>query len=152
VVQPPKGYEREKLHEYGTWSALNHLVDAVPPESETGRKFNELAKLIAAGKATPQQWQEAQNWLVLWRDNDAKLQPLLKGSELTAELSNLSQSVSQVAAVGLQALDDLKSHRSVSSDVKDKNLQLLKAAAKPKAVLLDMVTPSVKVLVEASGK
>jgi hexosaminidase len=152
VVQPPKGYERESLHEYGTWSALNHLVDAVPPESETGRKFNELAKLIAAGKATPQQWQEAQNWLVLWRDNDAKLQPLLKGSELTAELSNLSQSVSQVAAVGLQALDDLKSHRSVSSDVKDKNLQLLKAAAKPKAVLLDMVTPSVKVLVEASGK
>jgi hexosaminidase len=152
VVQPPKGYERESLHEYGTWSALNHLVDAVPPESETGRKFNELAKLIATGKATPQQWQEAQNWLVLWRDNDAKLQPLLKGSELTAELSNLSQSVSQVAAVGLQALDDLKSHRSVSSDVKDKNLQLLKAAAKPKAVLLDMVTPSVKVLVEASGK
>jgi CheY-like chemotaxis protein len=40
----------------------------------------------------------------------------------------------------------------VSSDVKDKNLQLLKAAAKPKAVLLDMVMPSVKVLVEASGK
>jgi hexosaminidase len=152
VVQPPRGYERESLHEYGSWSALNRLVDAVPPESETARKFNELAKLIASGKASPQQWQEAQNWLTLWRDNDAKLQPLLKDSELTAELSNLSHSVSEVAAVGLQALDDLKNHRAVTADARDKNLQLLKAAAKPKAVLLDMAAPSVKVLVEASGK
>jgi hexosaminidase len=152
MVQPPKGYERESLHEYGSWSALNRLVDAVPPESETARKFNELARLIASGKASPQQWQEAHNWLVLWRDNDAKLQPLLKGSELTAELSNLSHSLSEVAGVGLQTLDDLKNHRAVNADVKDKNLQMLKAAAKPKAVLLDMVAPSVKVLVEASGK
>jgi hexosaminidase len=152
IVQPPKGYERESLHEYGSWSALNKLVDAVPPESETARKFNELARLIASGKASPQQWQEAHNWLVLWRDNDAKLQPLLKDSELTAELSNLSRSLSEVAGVGLQALDDLKNHRAVTADVKDKNLQMLKAAAKPKAVLLDMVAPSVKVLVEAGGK
>jgi len=152
VVQPPKGYERENLHEYGSWSALNRLVDAVPPESETARKFNELARLIASGKASPQQWQEAKSWLVLWRDNDAKLQPLLKESELTAELSNLSHSLSEVAGAGLQALDDLKNRRAVTADVREKNLGMLKAAAKPKAVLLDMVAPSVRVLVEAGGK
>jgi hexosaminidase len=127
-------------------------VDAVPPESETARKFNELARLIASGKASPQQWQEAKSWLVLWRDNDAKLQPLLKESELTAELSNLSHSLSEVAGAGLQALDDLKNRRAVTADVREKNLGMLKAAAKPKAVLLDMVAPSVRVLVEAGGK
>jgi len=39
----------------------------------------------------------------------------------------------------------------VSADERDKNLQLLKAAEKPQAVLLDMVAPSVELLVEAVG-
>jgi len=152
VVQPPLGYARESLKHFDTSSPLNQLVDAVPPESETARRFNRLATLIAAGNASPQQWQEAQNWLVLWRDNDAKLQPTLAGSELTAELAPLSQTLSQVAAIGLQALDDLKNHRAVSADQKEKDLQLLKAATKPKAVLLDKVAPSVELLVKASGQ
>jgi hexosaminidase len=152
VVQPPKGYAREELKAYNTLSPLNRLVDAVPPESETARRFNQLAKLIAAGNASPQQWQEAQLSLTLWRDNDAKLEPSLRASELTAELIPLSKSLSQVAAVGLQALDELKNHRAVSADVREKNLQMLKAAEKPQAVLLDEVVPSVELLVQASGK
>jgi len=151
VVQPPLGYARESLKQYNTTSPLNRLLDAVPPESEAARKFNQLATLIAAGKASPEQWQEAQNWLVLWRDNDAKLEPTLAGSDLTAELGPLSQSLSEVAALGLQALADLKNHRAVSADQIEKNLQLVKAAAKPKAVLLDKVAPSVELLVKASG-
>src|SRR5208337_2754128 len=78
VVQPPEGYKREELKDYNSQSPLNHLIDAVPPESETGRKFNNIARSIAEGKATPQQWQQAHDWLVLWRDNDAKLQPTLQ--------------------------------------------------------------------------
>jgi hexosaminidase len=150
AVQPPRGYAREELKQYTALTPLNRLVDAVPPESETARRFNQLASLIAAGKASPQQWQEAQAWLVRWRDNDAKLQPSLSDSELTQELAPVSQSLSQVAGVGLQALDDLKEHRAVSADARDKNLQLLKDAEKPQAVLLDMVAPSVEILVEAA--
>ncbi|MGC2401083.1 MAG: family 20 glycosylhydrolase, partial [Acidobacteriaceae bacterium] len=81
VVQPPKGYVREELRTYTTFTPLNRLVDAVPPESETAREFNEIAGRIALGKATPQDWQQARQWLVLWRDNDARLQPLLRRSD-----------------------------------------------------------------------
>jgi len=151
AVQPPRGYAREELKHYTTLTALNQLVDAVPPESEVARRFNQLASLIAAGKASPQQWQEAEGWLVRWRDNDTKLQLSLSNSELTQELAPVSQSLSEVAGVGLQALDDLKERRGVSADERDKNLQLLKAAEKPQAVLLDMVAPSVELLVEAVG-
>jgi hexosaminidase len=152
VVQPPQGYAREELREYNTLSPLNRLVDAIPPESQTARKFNQLATLIADGKASSQQWKDAQNWLVLWRDNDAKLQPQLQASELTAELGPLSQSVSQVAAIGLQALDDLKNHHAESADQIARNLQLLSAAEKPGAVLVDKLVPSIELLVKASGK
>jgi hexosaminidase len=151
AVQPPKGYQREELKEYGTQSPLNRLVDAVPPESETAREFAELVKLIVPEKASPEQWQRARDWLVLWRDNDAKLQPSLANSELTAELAPLSQSLSQVAAIGVQALDAKKNHQPMSPEVQSKNLELLKAAEKPQAVLLDMVAPSVVLLVESAG-
>ena len=151
VVQPPEGYAREELRDYNTASPLNRLVDAVPPESETARKFSDLARLIAQGKASPKQWQEARDWLVLWRDNDARLKPLLEKSDLTAELLPVSQTLSQVAALGLLALDDLQNHRVAGTDRLQKNLQLLKAAAKPQAVLLDMVVPSVELLVQATG-
>jgi hexosaminidase len=151
AVQPPEAYKREAVKKYHTYTPLNRLVDAVPPESETARKFNDLAKLIAQGKASPQQWQEARSWLVLWRDNDAKLQPLLGRSELTAELIPVSHSLSQVASIGLEALDALENHRKVSGDALQENMKLLKSAAKPQAVLLDMVAPSVELLLQASG-
>jgi hexosaminidase len=150
VVQPPQGYTRGELKEYHTFTPLNRLVDAVPPESETARKFSDLAKLIAAGKASPAQWQEARKWLVLWRDNGARLQPLLEWSEITAELAPLSRSLSQVAAMGLQAVDDLENHHVAEAAALQKNLQLLEAAKKPQAVLLDMVAPSVELLVRAT--
>jgi len=152
IVQPPVGYQREELHEYTSASALNHLVDAVPPESETARKFTELAALIASGKASPAQWQQAHNALVLYRDNDAKLQPTLAASEITAELAPLSRGVSEVATIGLQALDDIKAHRSVPAADRDKTLQTLKAAEKAKAVLLDKLVPGVVLLVKATTR
>jgi hexosaminidase len=151
VVQPPFGYMRGGLRNYQCFTPLNRLADAVPAESETARKFSDLAKLIAAGKASPQQWQEARDWLALWRDNDAKLQPLLARSELTAELIPVSQTLSQVAAIGLQALEDLRNHRAADAGTREKNLQLLKAASKPQAVVLDMIAPSVGLLVKAAG-
>jgi hexosaminidase len=151
VVQPPEGYVRERLKKYSTDTPLNRLVDAVPPESETARRFNDLAKLIAQRKASAQQWQEARNWLVLWRDNDAKLQPLLERSELTAELIPVSHELSQVAAIGLEALDDIENHRAAKAASLRKNRKLLQSAAKPQAVLLDMVAPAAELLVEASA-
>ncbi|MGH9617319.1 MAG: family 20 glycosylhydrolase [Acidobacteriaceae bacterium] len=150
VVQPPEGYQRESLRSYNTFTPLNRLSDAVPPESETARKFNDLAKSIASGKATPAQWQQARQWLSLWRDNDAKLQPLLLKSDLTVDLVPVSHTLAQVATIGLSALDDLQNNRAVSADVRLQDLSALKTAEKPQAVVVDMVAPSVELLVQAT--
>jgi hexosaminidase len=138
------------MKEHHPSTPLNRLADAVPPESETARRFNELAQLIVNGKASPQQWQEARERLALWRDNDAKLEPLLGGSELTEELIPLSQSLSQVAAAGLQALDDLENHRTADAALYAKNLQTVKDAEKPQAELLDKAAPGVELLLQAA--
>jgi hexosaminidase len=151
AVQPPMGYQRESLKEYSTASALNRLVDAVMPESETARQFAADCKDIAAGKGSPEEWKFVGDWLHAWHDNDSKLAPTLAGSELTAELAPLSRTVSKVAGVGLEALDALKNHHAMAADAKQSAGETLKAAKKPQAVLLDKIAPAVEVLVNAAG-
>jgi hexosaminidase len=148
VVQPPRMYERQELRT--DFTALNRLDDAVPPESDTGREFDQLAQRISSGTATPQDWQEARAWLVLWRDNDAELQPLLKRSFLTKGIAPVSANLRRVAEIGLQALDDLQGNHRVSADIRQQDIEFLKSAAKPQAVLLLMPASSVERLVEAT--
>jgi hexosaminidase len=153
VVKAPVGYKRYDLEggpNYTTFTPLNRLVDAAHPESETARKFNLLAKAITSGKATSAQWRQARQWLKLWRDNDARLQPLLAQSKLTEELVPLSHGLNQVAVIGLQALDDLGNNRAVDANTRSQNLSSLQAAEQPQAVLVDMVAPSVQLLVQAT--
>jgi len=151
IAQPPEEYQREEFQQNDTSSPLNHMVDAVQPESDTAREFSDLVKAITAGKASPQQWQQAREWLELWRDNDAKLQPSLQRSAITAELVPLSHDVSQVASIGLRALDDLQNHRPANPDLVASNMQLLKTAEKPEAVLRNMIVAPVEALVQASA-
>lgn len=148
VVQPPRMYERQELRT--DFTALNRLDDAVPPESDTARGFDQIAQRISSGTATPQDWRRARSLLVLWRDNDAELQPLLKRSFLTQDLAPVSSNLRRVAEIGLQALDDLREDRPVSADLRRQNIEFLKSAAKPQAVLLLMPAPSVERLVQAT--
>ena len=153
VVGPPTGYKRYALEgrgSFNTLTPLNRLVDAVPPESETAREFNDIAKQIAAGKATELQWQQARKWLTLWRDNDAQLQPLLVQSNLTEEVVPLSHSLNQVAVIGLQALDNLKNNQTITTEERQHDMELLQSAEQPQAVLLDKIVPSVTLLVQAT--
>ena len=150
VVQPPRLYQRQELRTFADFTPLNRLDDAVPPESDIAREFNNIAQRIASRKATPEDWQHARNWLVLWRDNDAKLQPLLKHSFLTQDLGPVSHNLSQVAEIGLQALEDLQNNRPVAAKARQQNIEFLQLAAKPQAVLLLMIVPSVELLIQAA--
>jgi hexosaminidase len=149
VVQPPKGYAREDLKPYDAFSPLNRLVDAVPPESNRAREFNNLCARIAAGKAAPADWETARQSLTLWRDNDALLGPTLLRSDLTAELVPVSQGLSHAATIGLLALDALHGGRPLPVEMQKMQLSELKQIAKPQAVLLDMIVTGVEALVQA---
>jgi hexosaminidase len=150
VVEPPKRYARGGLRRYTSLTPLNHLVDAVPPESSTSRDFNEICTHISAGAATPAEWQQAREWLTTWRDNDANLEPLLTKSDLTAELIPVSQSLHKVAEVGLQTLDALEKGTTIPAETQTQNLATVTEAEKPQGVLLLMVARSIELLVKAA--
>jgi hexosaminidase len=150
VMQPPRNYERGELREYDAFSPLNHLIDAIPPESDTARQFMDMVDRIVAGKASREDWDQAQEWLVLWRDNDAQLQPLLPKSELTKELAPVSTNLHLVSQAGLDAIGYLREHHNAPPAWKSREVAFLKQSEKPQAVLLNMVAPAVLKLVQAT--
>jgi hexosaminidase len=152
LVQPPLDYQREGLASYDVYSPLNHMVDAVPPESETAREFRDLVARLTSGNASPAEWQHARALLTGWLDNDAKVEPVLQDSAITPELAPVSKEIAEIAAIGLRALDSLENHRTVDASVTANDLQVLKNAEKPKAVLRDMLVSPVEDLVHAAAR
>src|SRR6267378_1962210 len=110
VVEPVKEYARMESVK-GPWdfrAPLNQLIDAVSPESESARHFHDLVQTYIQG-GYKDQIAEAQIRAILteWRDNAARLHPLLERSFLLHDLAPLSEDLSALGAAGLQALDYL---------------------------------------------
>jgi hexosaminidase len=150
VMQPPRLYAREEQRHYDAFSPLNRLIDAVPPESDAARQFTDIVNRILTGRTEPEDWEQAQEWLVLWRDNDVQLQPLLPRSELTQELIPVSTNLRQVSQTGLDAIGYLREHKSAPADWRNRELAFLKSSEKPQAVLMNMIAPAVEKLVQAT--
>ena len=144
VLEPVKEYSREEAREYTSFTPLNRLVDATPPESNAARKFARLADNPSANK------DEIRKQLTLWRDNKAQVVPLIERSGLLEEAPPLAEDVSALAAAGLQALDYLESGRPAPQAWVKEQEALLDRAARPHAELLIMITASIRKLVEAT--
>jgi hexosaminidase len=153
VVEPVKDYTREEIAavEATSLSPLNRVIDAARPESATARHFADLIDALVTGRADPEATQEVRVLLTRWRDNQTNLQPLENESFLLKEIVPVSQDLSAVAAVGLQALDHLDRGERASDTWAAQQFALLEQAEKPKAQLLLMVAPSVQKLIEASS-
>src|SRR5581483_8718698 len=94
---------------------------------------------------------QIRTWLMLWRNNDAKLQPLLRQSSLLEEDIPISQNLAMLGAAGLQALDYLDKGQTEPELWKAQQLAVIDQARKPVAGLLLQVTAPVQQLVEAAA-
>jgi len=153
VVEPVKDYVRMD-NTKGAWdfrAPLDRLVDAVSPESEVARRFGDLVHIYVQG-GYKDQAAEAQirSWLTTWRDNDAKLKPILASSFLMQEDVPLSEDLSDLGATGLQALDYLDKSEPSPESWRTQQAALLTRAQSPRADLLLMVVAPIQELVEGS--
>ena len=152
VVEPVKDYTREATATAEPTSAtpLNRVVDAVPLESDVARRFGELVdRFVASSCRDADATARLRAQLSSWRDNDARLQPLLRRSFLVKEVAATSQDLSSVAAVGLAALDFAAKGGIAPEDWKTQQLAIVEQVEKPKSQLLVMPAPAIQKLVEA---
>jgi hexosaminidase len=153
LVEPVKGYTRSKLATAEPTAAtpLNRLVDAARPESAAARHFGTLVDALVAGQSKPDTESEIRTWLTRWRDNDAILEPAARDSFLMQEAVPVSQNLSALAAVGLEALDYLDRGQPSPDPWRAEQLARLAEAEKPQAQLLLVIVPSIRRLVELSA-
>jgi len=151
VVEPVKDYTREATATAEPTSAtpLNRVVDAVPLESDVARRFAELVdKFVASSCRDAEATARLRGQLSAWRDDDAKLQPLLQRSFLVKEVAATSQDLSSLAAVGIAALDFAGQGGIAPEDWKKQQLAVIEQIEKPKSQLLVMPAPAIQKLVE----
>ena len=154
VVEPVKDYNRwsDAKGPIDFHSPLTRMIDAVSPESEAARHFNDLVQtFVQSGYKDQAAETQIRMWLATWRDNDARLHPLLDQTYLLQEDVPLSQDLSALGAAGLQALDYLDKAQPAPDSWKTQQLALIDEAKKPMADMLLMVVPPVQQLVEASA-
>ncbi len=152
VVEPVKDYVRLDTVKINDSSLpLNHLVDAVSPESDVARNFRTLVETYIKGGYKDQNAAlQIRERLARWRDNDAVLHPALEESFLLREAEPLSQNLSSVAAVGLASLDFLEKSEIPPEAWRTQQLSILSSARSPTAMLLLMIVDPVQELVMAT--
>ena len=154
VVEPVKDYTRIG-NVKGPWdfrAPLNHLIDALSPESDAARHFrDQVQAYIQSGYKDQAAEAQIRMLLTTWRDNDMKLHPLLQRSFLLLEVTPLSQDLSALGAAGLQALDYLDRSEPGPESWRAQQLALIERARTPRADLLLMVVAPVQQLIEASA-
>jgi hexosaminidase len=146
AVEPVKEYDREKTQVYEVEAPLNHLVDAVSPESDEARQVNALAvRAVHDLSARP----DLRRQFIKWRDNDGYIQPYLSTSMLRQPLIPLSRDLSTLGTLGLSVLDDIEADKPISPDSRREQLAKVQATAAHHAELFLVVASAVRVLVEA---
>jgi hexosaminidase len=154
VVEPVKEYTREKTAstEATSRNPLNRVVDAVPLESDAGRRFGELVDQFVASSCSDTHVEASlRQALALWRDNDAKLQPLAEGSFLVKEVAATSEDLSALGAAGLAALDLLARKVPATGAWTVQQLAFIEQVKKPKGQLLLIPVTAVAKLMEAAA-
>ncbi|HEV2206050.1 MAG TPA: family 20 glycosylhydrolase [Candidatus Acidoferrales bacterium] len=130
---------------------MNRLVDAVPPESESARDFVDLVNAVVAGKFTNREAEtEIRDQLIIWRDNDAQLEPVIAKSSVLKELSPVSQTLSALGAVGFEALGYIDRGEKPPADWKTQALAAVQKAQGPQAGVYLAIAPAIEALVNAA--
>jgi hypothetical protein len=149
TVEPVKGYGRGRGNTADT--PLNALPDSVPPESMAARKFSLLVDRIVAGNAQPDDLVRARDLMQSWKLNHDRLAPSLQSLPLSQD-AQISQNLSNVATIGLQALDLLNSRQSPAAGWVDQQTVQLEEMKKRQGDLLLMIVAPIEKLVQQTGK
>lgn len=120
ILEPIKGYSRHRAQKYSSIYPFNRLVDAIPPESEAARRFNEA---VDRGDLD-----YARAHLAEWKANADRILPMLQSNPLLAEDVEVAKAISEVCSTTDAAR--------------------LTELAKPKAEMLIQIIPGVRKMID----
>jgi hypothetical protein len=129
-------------------SELNSLADVARPESRTARRFAARIDALLADTARRAAVPEIRAQLEVWRDNHARLAPMLGSAKQAQDIRVLSERLSTASTIGLAALDALALKRPLPAADVARYTRELTAAAAPRAAVMSPAIPAIQKLVD----
>jgi hexosaminidase len=152
LLKPTSLSVRRKIREYSSLTPLNRMVDAVLPESDTARKFEEAVDRALANQAgSPDELLPVRQQLSDWSNAALELEPVLERSFLLKEIVPLSEMVAYLTLTGQSAVDFLTLRQKPPKEWTDMAIAMLERAEKPQAEMLLAIVAPIKKIVEAAN-
>ncbi len=153
VIKPLEGYERNNFKKYGgfpyyQYSPHTLVVDAAIADPKPARDLNNLIDKYL-NTQNPQDGEEIKEHLLLLKENHKKLLPIINSSAILKEIEPLSQNLSDLAGIGLAALDLIENQNNADAQwITNANLVLEKSLISYGKVQIAIVS-GIKKLVQA---
>jgi hexosaminidase len=152
LLTPTSLSVRRKIQRYSSLMPLNRMVDAVLPESDAARRFAGLIdRTLGSQPGIPDALQPIRKQLAAWRDNAVAIRPTLEQSFLLKETIPVSETVADLCAKGLEALDHIETGVGPGEAWKEEAASLIARAEKPQAEMLIAIVAPVKKLLEIAA-
>jgi hexosaminidase len=105
VIEPLKIYERNAGDTlYTVFSPYTKIADVATPDQKVAREFRKHVSIYCNTRDTLLE-KDIIQYLNLWKDNHLKFLELVKKSPVLKEAVGLSENLSKIAGVGLQAIN-----------------------------------------------
>jgi len=140
---------RRDTRKYSSLTPLNRLVDLARPESESVRRLTGITNRFSGDPAhRPLERDQLREAFSSWRDNHQRLLPVLTSNYLLREVEPLSEYLSKIGAIGLQALEFIQAGKPAPPNWVQERITILDSMAHPNTeVVLAAVRP-VRILLE----
>jgi hexosaminidase len=153
VVEPVKEYRRYQMRPQTMLSPLTGFVDAATPDAEGARKFAWMVREFLNDAPRYELYRaELTQMLADWQASGAALGPIIDRSPALKEIKPLTKGLSELGAVGSEALSYLKLGTPPAREWREASVLRLDETAKPYAALEFMAVPAVKQLVLAAAE
>jgi hexosaminidase len=150
VIEPLKIYERNAGDTmYTVFSPYTKIADVATPDQKVSREFR---KNVTAWCSTHDSILETKILanLKIWKNNNSAFQELVKHSPVLSEASGLSENLSRISAIGLQAFGYIKNNVAPPSGWKEKNLEITDQAKEQGGRCDLQIVTAIEELIEAA--
>ncbi|MBN1569243.1 MAG: family 20 glycosylhydrolase [Acidobacteria bacterium] len=152
LLKPAGLGSRVKLRKYSSLMPLNRMADAVLPESDAARKFEDLVnEALAAQSGSPDGLRSVREQLSAWRYTARALKAALEQSFLLEEIGPAAEMIGDLTTLGFEAAEYLETRRKPQEEWIGKAAPVLEQAEKPHAEMLIAIGAPIKKLVEAAS-
>lgn len=153
ILTPVKGYKKvfaqltnQASMSYQT-SPLIQVSDILPVDSKVKWQFRKAVVSYLANKDSASE-NIIRNYLTLWQNNNDALKNLFAGSSQLKAVEEHSKNLSVIAAIGTEALDNIKNGTTPGANWTNEKLAALKTANKSYAETELCIVPEIEALVK----